>query len=106
MSAQPWPAIQRILLLAALTLDLCVVSLGVAHEECCGLAVEGVGGVGVPQELGHEDLENVDHVKHRRPGLVDHVETDRARELVNVGWWVSGGVSQARDGLVQLDCLR
>ena len=68
-----------------LTSDLGVVALLVAHEESCGLAVERVGGVRVPQELREEHLEDVDHVEHGRPRLVDDVEADRARQLVDVG---------------------
>jgi hypothetical protein len=35
--------------------------------------------------LWQEDLEDVDHVVHWRPGLVDDVEADGARQFVDVG---------------------
>lgn len=47
------------------TLNLVVVALRFPHEKGGSLAVEGVGGVRVPQQLGQEDLENVDHIEHR-----------------------------------------
>ena len=55
----------------------------IAHEERSGLPVERVGGVGVKQELGEENVEDVHEVEHRAPGLVDHVQADAARRLVH-----------------------
>lgn len=63
----------------SLTLDLCFVALGLSHQQSGSLAVQGIGRVGIPQELRQEDLENVDHVEHRRPSLVDDVKADGAR---------------------------
>lgn len=56
------------------TFDLGIVACGISHEEGRGLAVEGVGRVGVAEELRQEDFKDVDHVKHGRPGLVDDIE--------------------------------
>jgi hypothetical protein len=56
------------------TFDLGIVARGISHEEGRGLAVEGVGRVRVAEELREEDLEDIDHVKHGRPGLVDNIE--------------------------------
>ena len=44
------------------TLDLCIIVLRVTHEQGRGLAVQGVVRVRVPEELGKEHLEDVDHV--------------------------------------------
>lgn len=43
-----------------------------------------------------EDFEDVDHIVHGRPGLVDDVETDRTGELVDV--WVEYSVDEADAG--------
>lgn len=45
-----------------LTSNLALVRRGLPHEKCSCLAVERIVGVRVPQQLGKEDLENVDHV--------------------------------------------
>ncbi len=72
-----------------------IVRLRFPHQQRRRLAVQGVGGVRVEQELGQEDLEHVDEVcrgdggslsahpspaccmaltEHRRPRLIDDVE--------------------------------
>jgi hypothetical protein len=60
------------------TLDFRVVTLGFSHEERGCFAVQRVGRIWVAEELGNEHLEDVDHIVHGRPGLVDDIETDRA----------------------------
>jgi hypothetical protein len=55
-----------------------VVAFWFPHKKRRSFAVQGIGRVGVPQELRKEDLEDVDHVVHWRPCLVDDVETDGA----------------------------
>jgi hypothetical protein len=60
------------------TLYFGVVALGFSHEQRRSFAVQGVCGVGVSEELREEDFEDVDHVVHGRPGLVDDVEADGA----------------------------
>lgn len=67
------------------TPDLGIVALLIPHEKRGSLAVERVGRVRVAQELREENVEDVDHVEHGRPRLVDHVEADRTRELIDVG---------------------
>lgn len=59
------------------TLDPHVVPLRIPHQQRRRLTVQGVRRVWVAEELGKEDLEDVDHVEHGRPSLVDHVEADR-----------------------------
>jgi hypothetical protein len=61
-----------------LTLHLRLVTLGFSHEQGRRLAIQRVGRVWVAEELGKEDLEDIDHVEHGRPGLVDDIEADRA----------------------------
>lgn len=48
-----------------LTLDFGVVTLGFSYQQGSGLSVERIGRVRVAEELWEEDLENVDHIKHR-----------------------------------------
>lgn len=69
------------------TFHFSVVGLGLAHEHGCCFAVERVGRVGVAEELREEDLEDVDHVVHGGPGLVDDVEADGA----GAGWGETKG---------------
>lgn len=79
-------------------LHLGLVALRLAHHERGRLAVQRVGGVRVAQELREEDFENVDHVVHGRPGLVDDVEAHgagsvvRAEEYQLCSWSVLGRV--------------
>ena len=54
------------------------VCFGISHKQCGSFSVEWVCWIWVAEELGKEDLEYVDHVKHWRPGLVDDVEANRA----------------------------
>ena len=61
-----------------LTLDFGIIALSIAHQQRRRFAVQRVGRVRVAQQLGQEDLEDVDHVEHGRPGLVDDVEADGA----------------------------
>ncbi|KAK6706262.1 hypothetical protein SNK03_010086 [Fusarium graminearum] len=56
------------------TFDFSIVALGFSYQQGCCFAVERVGRVGVSQKLGEEDLENVDHIKHGRPSLVNDIQ--------------------------------
>lgn len=64
--------------MSSLTLHLGLVVLGIPQQQGGGLAVERVGRVRIAQELREEHLEDVDHVVHGRPGLVDDIEADGA----------------------------
>ena len=71
------------------TFDLGVIALRLPHEECGSFAIQRIGRVRVPKELREEDFEDIDHVIHWRPGLVDDIEADGTRavfvsKLVNV----------------------
>lgn len=63
------------------TLDLALVALGLPQEQRSGFTVQGVGGVRISQQLGQKDFENVYHIEHRRPGLVDDVQANRPRAV-------------------------
>ena len=52
----------------------------------CSVAIEGICGVWVSQKLRQERLEDIREIIQGSPGLVDHVQTNCARNLVNV--WV------------------
>jgi hypothetical protein len=58
-----------------LTPNFGVVCAWFPNQHGSSFAVERIGGVGVSQELREENLEDVDHIEHWRPGLVDDVET-------------------------------
>ena len=80
------------------TLNLGIVAPGLAHQKRGSLSVERVGWVWVPQQLWEEDLENIDHVEHGRPCLVDNVEADRSRPnefqaLSNPSCFAYGGLA-------------
>lgn len=60
------------------TLHLRLVALGFPHHQCGSFAIEGIGGVGVAEELRQKDFEDVDHVVHGRPRLIDNIEADGA----------------------------
>jgi hypothetical protein len=61
-----------------LTLNLCLVTLWFSHQQRCGFAIQWIGRVGIAEELGKEDLEYVDHIEHRGPRLVYHIEANGA----------------------------
>lgn len=63
------------------TLDLGVVALGFSYHQSSRLAVQGVRRVRVSEKLRQEDLEDVDHVEHGRPSLVDDIQADGARPM-------------------------
>ena len=62
----------------SLTFDLGLICLWIPHQQRRGFSVQRVGGVRVAEELWEEDFEDVDHVEHWGPGLVDDVEADGA----------------------------
>ena len=64
---------QRVLWTCLLTFDPLLVALRFSHQQGCCLAIQGICGVRISQELWKEDLEDVDHIKHWRPGLIDHI---------------------------------
>ena len=82
----PDPLVRRFLLrvqpsnavLQQLTLDLDIICLWLFHQKRRRLAVQRIRRIGVAQELWEEDFEDVDHVVHGRPCLVDHVKAYRA----------------------------
>jgi hypothetical protein len=74
----PYPAIDP-------TFDLHIVCLRILHQQRRSLSIQRIRRIGVSQQLRQEDLEDVDHVVHRRPSLVDDVETHAAGQLVDVG---------------------
>ena len=53
----------------------------------CRVPVERVCRVGVRQQLRQERLEDVREVVKGSPGLIDHVQADRPRHLINI-WMV------------------
>jgi hypothetical protein len=69
---------RRSYLLVDPTFDLDVVRFWILHQQRSGLAIQRVSRIGVSQQLWQEDLEDVDHIVHRRPSLVDDVETHAA----------------------------
>lgn len=66
------------------TFDFRLVYLGLAHQERSSFAVQRIGGVRVAEELGQKDFEDVDHVEHGRPCLVDDVQADRAGTIAYI----------------------
>lgn len=56
-----------------ITLYFRIVALGLSYQQGSGLSVQGVGRVRITKELREEDLEDVDHIEHGRPSLVDDV---------------------------------
>lgn len=46
------------------TFDLGLIALRLPHQESGSLAIQRIGRVGISQELGQEDLEDVDHIEH------------------------------------------
>lgn len=75
-----------------LTLDFGLVALGLPHHKSCRLSVQRIGWIWIAKKLWKEDLEDVDHVVHWRPRLVDHIQTDAAGEFVDV--WVEDAVDE------------
>lgn len=65
--------------LTARTLYFGLVGLRFPHYHRSRLPVERIRRVRVAEELRKKDLEDVDHVVHRRPRLVDHIEAYGAR---------------------------
>lgn len=59
-----------------LTLDLDIVRFSIPHQQGRRLAVEWVCRVRVAEQLRKEHFEDVDHVEHGGPGLVDDVQAD------------------------------
>ncbi len=68
--------------LGDLPLTVDIATLGLTHQQRGRLAVQRIRQVGVPEELGEEDLEDVDHIKHRRPRLVDDIQAYGARPMI------------------------
>lgn len=53
-----------------------VVALRFSHEKGGRFTVQGIGRIGIAEELRDEHLEDVNHIVHGGPCLVDDVETD------------------------------
>ncbi len=49
----------------------------VLHVQRCSFCIQWVCGVRIEKQLRQEYVENVDKIKHRRPGLIDNIEADR-----------------------------
>lgn len=62
-----------------------VVLLRMPHQERSSFTIQRVVGVRVAEQLREEHLEDVDHVEHRRPSLVDHVQAYRSTEFIDIG---------------------
>jgi hypothetical protein len=56
------------------TFHLGIVALWLSHEKRRCLTVQGICWIWVSQKLWEEDFEDVDHVVHGRPCLVDDIE--------------------------------
>lgn len=56
--------IMMMMMMMPRTLDLLIVALGLPHQQGRCLSVQGIGRVRVAEQLGEEDLEDVDHVEH------------------------------------------
>jgi hypothetical protein len=67
------------------TFDLHIIRLWILHQHRSSLSIQRIGRIGVSQQLRQKDLEDVDHIVHGRPSLVDDVETHAAGQLVDVG---------------------
>ena len=52
----------------------------------CSITIERICGVGVGQKLRQERLEDIREIVQGSPGLVDHIQTNCTRNLINV--WV------------------
>jgi hypothetical protein len=63
------------------TLHLCIVALRFPHKKRGCFTVQGVRGVWVSQKLREKDFEDIDHIIHGRPCLVDDVEADGAAAI-------------------------
>lgn len=61
------------------TFDFGIISLWFSHQKRSRLPIERVCGVWISEQLRQEDLEDVDHIEHWRPGLVDNIQADRTR---------------------------
>lgn len=90
-SASSQPILPRSLERIRLTLYLGIIALWFSHEECGSLTVQRIGRVGISKELGEKDFKDVDHVKHRGPGLVNNIEADGAGSIVGLDFDVSAG---------------
>ncbi len=64
------------------TFDFLLIHLGISHQKRRCLAVERIRWVGVSEELGQEDFEDIDHVEHGRPSLINDVEAYRAGTII------------------------
>ena len=52
--------------------------------HCCSITIERICWVGVSQKLRQERLEDIREIVQCSPGLVDHVQANSTRNLVNV----------------------
>jgi hypothetical protein len=70
-----------------LTFDFCLVCRRFTHHQCGSFAIERIGWVGICKQLREKDLEDVDHVVHWRPGLIDDIQTNRSGPEQAVSFW-------------------
>lgn len=47
------------------TFNFSIVCLGLSHQQSSRLSIQGIGWVGVPQQLWQKDLEDIYQIKHR-----------------------------------------
>lgn len=76
------------------TFHLSLIGLWLPHHQCCCFAIQRIGRIGIAEELRQEDLKDVDHVVHGRPGLVDDVQTDRTRAEIDLSARETGAAPQ------------
>ena len=67
------------------TLDLSIIPLRLPHQQRRRLTVQRISRIRISEKLWEEDFEDVDHVEHGGPSLIDDIEADGAGQLVDVG---------------------
>lgn len=55
------------------TSDFSLVIRGMPHQQSSSLPIQRIIRVWIPQQLRQKHVEYVQHVKHRRPGLIDNI---------------------------------
>ncbi len=58
------------------TFDFGIIAFRLPHQQSGRFTIQGVGRVRVSEQLRKKDFENVDHIIHWRPCLVDHVQAN------------------------------
>ncbi len=73
--------LSRNICLVTRTLDFGLVVLRLPNKESGSFSVERIGWVRIAQELWEETLEDVDHIEHWRPCLVDDIQAHGSRPV-------------------------